>query len=146
MTTHAVAQGTFDILHPGHLHYLREAAEMGDRLHVIVARDDNVTHKPGPVVPGSQRVEVVGALEPVDNARLGHSEDIFVPIQEIDPDVIVLGHDQYHGADEIAGALADRGIDCTVERASGRVPAEHEILSSRRIIEKAMAERQDSDF
>lgn len=146
MTTHAVAQGTFDILHPGHLHYLREAAEMGDRLHVIVARDDNVTHKPGPVVPGPQRVEVVGALEPVDHARLGHPEDIFVPIQEIDPDVIVLGHDQYHGADEIAGALADRGIDCAVERASGRDPAEHEILSSRRIIEKAMAERQDSDF
>jgi FAD synthetase len=141
MTTRVVAQGTFDIVHPGHLHYLREAAELGDRLHVIVARDTNVTHKPGPVVPGAQRVEVVEALEPVDRARLGHPDDIFVPIREIGPDVIVLGHDQYHGIDEIAETLADRGIDCAVERATGRDPADHEILSSRRIIEKAMAER-----
>jgi len=145
MTTRAVAQGTFDILHPGHVHYLREAAGMADRLHVIVARDENVTHKPGPVVPGPQRVEMVEALEPVDHARLGHPEDIFVPIHEIDPDVIVLGHDQYHGADEIAEALADRGIDCAVERASGREPVEGELLSSREIIEKAIADRGESE-
>ena len=39
-----VAQGTFDLLHPGHLHYLREAREYGDEVHVIIGapygRDD----------------------------------------------------------------------------------------------------------
>jgi len=51
VTSPVVAQGTFDILHPGHLHYLREAAAMGDELHVIIARSTNVTHKAPPIVP-----------------------------------------------------------------------------------------------
>ena len=91
-----VAQGTFDILHPGHLHYLTDAKSMGDRLYVIVARSENVTHKAKPIVPDRQRREMVAALDPVDDARLGHTEDFFVPIRDIDPDVIVLGHDQHH--------------------------------------------------
>ena len=66
-----VAQGTFDLLHPGHLHYLEEAASMGDELRVIVARGDNVTHKPEPVVPDAQRREMVAALDPVDVADAG---------------------------------------------------------------------------
>ncbi|MFB6298296.1 MAG: adenylyltransferase/cytidyltransferase family protein [Salinirussus sp.] len=141
--TRAVAQGTFDILHPGHLHYLRDAAERADRLHVIVARDGNVTHKSGPVVPETQRVEMVRALDPVDRARLGHPEDIFVPIREIDPNVIVLGHDQYHTESEIAEELAEAGIDCAVERATGREPADDELLSSGEIAERAMTVRAD---
>jgi len=138
-----VAQGTFDILHPGHLHYLREAAAMGERLHVIVARRENVTHKPKPIVPNEQRREMVGALDPVDEARLGHPEDIFVPIEEIEPDVIALGYDQHHDADGIRAALADRGIDCEVRTASPREESEDELLSTGRIIEKVLRERGD---
>lgn len=136
-----VAQGTFDILHPGHLHYLREAKEMGEQLHVIVARAQNVTHKPDPVVSEPQRVEMVEALGPVDHARLGHPDDIFTPIEEIDPSVIALGHDQHHDTEKLEAQLAERGIDCTVERVSGREAGETELLSSRRIIEKAIRER-----
>jgi FAD synthetase len=141
-TKRVVAQGTFDILHPGHVHYLREAKSMGDQLHVILARANNVTHKPDPVVPGPQRVEMVEALGPVDHARLGHPEDIFVPIEDIDPDVIVLGHDQHHEADAIREALADRGIDCDVVRGSEREPQfDDEIASTRLIIRKIIDER-----
>jgi len=136
-----VAQGTFDILHPGHVHYLRDAASMGEELHVIVARSNNVTHKPSPIVPGPQRVEMVEALEPVDNARLGHPEDIFVPIEEIEPSVIALGHDQHHDVAGIEAALAERGIDCEVVRASGREAGPDEILSTGQIIEKILDER-----
>ena len=50
-----VGQGTFDILHPGHLHYLRDAKAMGDRLVVIVARSANVTHKESPIAFASRR-------------------------------------------------------------------------------------------
>jgi FAD synthetase len=140
--TRVVAQGTFDILHPGHLHYFREARSMGDELHVIVARGENVTHKEPPVVPDRQRVEMVAALDPVDHARLGHPEDIFVPIEELDPAVIVLGHDQHHDEDAIAAALAERGIDCAVERASPR-PRDSgtELLSTGQIIDRILAER-----
>ena len=137
-----VAQGTFDILHPGHVHYLREAGRMGDELHVIVARSRNVTHKAGPVIPDRQRVEMVDALDPVDHAHLGHPEDIFVPIEELEPDVIVLGHDQHHNENAIEAELDARGIDCEVRRASAREPAGHgEVLSSRQIIERILDRR-----
>jgi FAD synthetase len=140
--TRVTAQGTFDILHPGHLHYLAEAASMGDELHVIVARRENVTHKQPPILPDRQRRDMVAALDPVDEAHLGHTEDIFVPIERIDPDVIVLGHDQHHDDDAIRAALADRGIDCEVCRASPRAPRyEGELLSTGRIVERVLAER-----
>ena len=138
-----VAQGTFDLLHPGHVHYLREAASMGDRLHVIVARRANVTHKQPPVVPDRQRRDVLAALEMVDEARLGHPDDIFVPIEEIDPDVIVLGHDQHHDERAIEGALADRGVDCAVRRASARRPVyDDELLSTGAIIDRILERRR----
>ena len=137
-----VAQGTFDILHPGHLHYLRDAAAMGDYLVVIVARSENVTHKATPVVSGPQRREMVAGLDPVDEARLGHPEDIFVPIEELDPAVIALGFDQHHDEDEIRAALDDRGIDCAVRRASAYDPDyEDALLSTGDIVDRILSER-----
>lgn len=142
--TRVVAQGTFDILHPGHLHYLRDAAGMGEQLHVIVARSTNVTHKEPPVVPDEQRREMVAALKPVDEAHLGHPEDIFVPIERIDPDIIALGYDQHHDEEKLQRALAERGIDCEVRRASGldRDDADR-LLSTGDIIDRILAERAD---
>ncbi|AEH37334.1 adenylyltransferase/cytidyltransferase family protein [Halopiger xanaduensis] len=136
-----IAQGTFDILHPGHVHYLEEAAAMGDELIVIVARKANVDHKEQPICPATQRRDVVGALEAVDEAILGHEEDIFVPIEEIDPDVIALGHDQHHDESAIEAELERRGVDCTVERASGRDPEAGELLSTRHIIDRVLERR-----
>jgi len=140
--TRVVAQGTFDLLHPGHVHYLRDAAEMGSELHVIIARSANVTHKAPPVVPDEQRHEMVAALKPVDEAHLGHPEDIFVPIEHIDPDVIALGYDQHHDEKRLGEALADRGIDCEIRRAS---PLDRDdagrLLSTGRIIDRILSER-----
>lgn len=142
-TVHSViAQGTFDILHPGHLHYLNEAASMGEELHVIVARRSNVTHKENPILPDEQRRRMVDALEMVDHARLGHQEDIFVPIEEIDPDRIVLGFDQHHDEEGIRRALEGRGIDCEVVRASGReARSTEELLSTGDIIDRILERR-----
>jgi FAD synthetase len=139
--TVVVAQGTFDILHPGHLHYLRDAKAMGDRLVVIVARSTNVTHKEPPVVPGPQRREMVAGLDPVDEARLGHPEDIFAPIEELDPAVIALGYDQHHDEEGIRAALAERGVDCEVRRAGAYEPDYDGLLSSGRIVDRILDER-----
>jgi len=141
--TSVIAQGTFDLLHPGHVHYLREAAAMGDHLSVIVARTTNVTHKPSPVVPAEQRRTMVAALAPVDRAVLGHPEDIFVPVEAIDPDVLALGYDQHHDAEAIAAELDARGIDCEVRRAAGRPAREDELTSTSAIVERVLAERGD---
>jgi FAD synthetase len=140
--TTVIAQGTFDLLHPGHVHYLADAASMGDELHVIVARRANVTHKEPPVLCDRQRRDMVAALEVVDHAHLGHETDIFVPIERIDPDVIVLGHDQHHDEAAITAELERRGIDCTLRRASAREPKyEDELLSTGRIIDRILEQR-----
>ena len=132
-----VAQGTFDVLHLGHLQYLSDAKSMGDRLYVIVARSENVTHKAEPVVPDRQRRAMVAALDPVDEARLGDTDDFFVPIRDIDPDVIVLGHDQHHDEDRLAERLTAERIDCEIVRAPPREPEyDEEILSTGRIIDR----------
>jgi len=141
--TRVCAQGTFDLLHPGHVHYLADAASMGDELHVIVAREDNVDHKAAPVLDARQRRDVVAALDVVDEAHLGHPEDIFVPIEALEPDLIALGHDQHHDAEAIERALADRGIDCDVRRCSAREPRyEGELLSTGDIVERVLEERR----
>ncbi|WP_248897165.1 adenylyltransferase/cytidyltransferase family protein [Haloplanus halobius] len=141
MTT-VVAQGTFDILHPGHVHYLSDAAAMGDDLHVIVARSQNVTHKPEPILPDEQRREMVAALGVVDEAHLGHPEDIFVPIERIDPDVIVLGYDQHHDEERLQAALRSRGVDCELRRASARESSDDdELCSTGRIVDRIVDRR-----
>jgi FAD synthetase len=141
MTT-VVAQGTFDLLHPGHVHYLEYAATLGDELIVIIARRENVTHKEPPVLPNRQRRDLVEALEVVDEARVGHPEDIFVPIEEIQPDLIVLGHDQHHDEADLAAALEGRGIECEIERASGREPRyDGELLSTGDIVDRICQSR-----
>ena len=139
--TRVVAQGTFDILHPGHVHYLEDAAAMGEELHVIVARSVNVTHKEPPVIPDGQRREMVAALKPVDEAHLGHSKDIFVPIERIDPDVIALGYDQHHDAETLRTALRDRDIDCEIRRATPLDDVDDRLLSTGRIIDRILEQR-----
>jgi FAD synthetase len=80
---------------------------------------------------------MVEALDSVDEARLGHTDDFFVPIREIDPDLIVLGHDQHHDEEHLAERLDGEGIDCDVARAPPRDPDDdEEILSTGRIIDR----------
>lgn len=137
-----LAQGTFDVLHPGHLHYLSEAAAHGEELHVIVARRENVSHKAKPVCPDRQRRDVIDALEMVDEAHVGHPDDYFVPVERIDPDVIVLGFDQHHDEDAIRRQLRERGLDTEVTRATARDPAyDGEILSTGTIVDR-LVERE----
>ena len=109
-----VATGTFDILHQGHIYYLTESKKLGDELHVIVARDANVRHKPKPVVPEHQRVFMVGALKTVDYAHLGNIGDLFKPIKEIDPDIITIGFNQFFDLDKLRDDLKKRGLRAKV--------------------------------
>ena len=111
-----LATGTFDILHPGHLLYLEEAKKLGDELWVIVARSSMVKHKPKPLLPELQRLTMIRALKPVDQAILGDEHDMFKPLEDIKPDLIVLGHDQYFNAKELEEKIRSRGINAKVVR------------------------------
>lgn len=114
--TRILATGTFDILHPGHIYFLTRARELGDELFVIVARDSNVTHKPKPIVPEEQRLEMVNALEMVDKALLGSEKDMFEPLKEIRPDIIALGYDQRFNSELLEKELTKRGLPASVVR------------------------------
>ncbi len=131
-----VATGTFDIIHPGHIRFLEEAKKLGDELIVIVAREKNVRHKPKPVIPEEQRRRVVEAIKFVDKAILGDENDIFKPIMELRPDIIVLGYDQHFNEDWLREELKKRNLNCEVVRI--KVKEECELCSSHKIIEKIL--------
>lgn len=116
LLTRVLATGTFDILHPGHVYFLTQAKALGDELFVIVARDSNVTHKPKPIIPEEQRLEMVNALGAVDKAILGSEKDMFEPLKEIRPDIIALGYDQRFDAEILEKELIKRGLPAKVMR------------------------------
>ncbi|MFA4860260.1 adenylyltransferase/cytidyltransferase family protein [Methanoregula sp.] len=134
-----VATGTFDILHPGHVYYLEESRKLGDELFVIVARDANVKHKPCPIIPEDQRLEMVAALKPVDHAMLGDKTDMFRPIREIQPDVITVGFNQRFSEENLASQLAERGLPARVVRI-GKY-ADGDLCSSRLVVQRILDKR-----
>ncbi|MEJ2183128.1 MAG: adenylyltransferase/cytidyltransferase family protein [Nitrospirota bacterium] len=87
--------GCFDILHLGHVRYLREAGRLGDVLVVGVNSDRSAGRlKPGrPVVPEAQRAEVVSALEMVDYVTVFGEDTPYELIRLLAPDVLVKGGD-----------------------------------------------------
>lgn len=97
--------GCFDLIHPGHVHILEEAADQGDYLIVAVNTDDSVRRLKGDVRPiqgGSDRVRVLNALEVVDDTILFDEDTPQRVIEELSPDVLVKGAD--YEIDEIVGA------------------------------------------
>lgn len=92
----AMAFGSFDILHEGHKHYLKQAKSLGDYLIVIVARDKNIIRFKGKKPKNSEnyRLKQIKKLDFVDEAILGHKDDILEVLDEFKPDVICLGYDQ----------------------------------------------------
>jgi len=129
-----VATGVFNILHPGHILYLREAKKLGDRLYVIVARDENVKGKKNyMILPERQRLNVIKSLKMVDEAILGDKEDILKPILRIKPDIIALGKDQEFDETKLENELKRRGLSVEVIRINSYDGCY--LCSTRRIIE-----------
>ncbi len=69
--------GSFDVLHPGHLFFLRESKKMGDKLFVVVAKDSIIKKIKGkdPKYPERERLEHVRDIPSVDKAVLGYEAD-----------------------------------------------------------------------
>jgi D-beta-D-heptose 7-phosphate kinase/D-beta-D-heptose 1-phosphate adenosyltransferase len=98
--------GCFDLIHPGHVRYLRAARRLGDVLVVAVNTDASVRRLgkgPGrPLNRERDRAEVLAALEMVDYVTLFGEETPVALIRELRPDVLVKGGDWT--PDRIAGA------------------------------------------
>ncbi len=92
----AFTNGCFDLLHAGHVRYLREAASLGDVLVVGLNSDASVRKfkEPGrPIVPEGDRAEVVAALDMVDYVVLFDEKTAEALVAEVRPDVCVKGGD-----------------------------------------------------
>jgi D-beta-D-heptose 7-phosphate kinase/D-beta-D-heptose 1-phosphate adenosyltransferase len=99
-----MTNGCFDLLHPGHIAYLEQAATLGDMLVVAVNDDDSVRRLKGdarPVNAIADRMAVLVGLSAVDYV-LPFSEDTPAKlIEALAPDVLVKGGD--YVVEEIAG-------------------------------------------
>jgi D-glycero-beta-D-manno-heptose 1-phosphate adenylyltransferase len=107
--------GVFDLLHPGHIRYLRETRALGDALLVGVNSDRSVRANKGPgrpVTPEAERVEILEALACVDGVVAFDEETPHELIAALTPDVLV------KGADWAEDAIVGRDI---VESRGGRV-------------------------
>lgn len=88
--------GSFELLHAGHLHFLKEAKAAGDFLVAVVATDDGIrkTKQREPLVSEKDRLALVSSLKIVDKARLGGLGNPYDVVGEEKPAVVVLGYDQ----------------------------------------------------
>ena len=97
--------GCFDLIHPGHVRYLRAAKRLGDVLVVGINSDASVHRLKGahrPLVPQRDRCEVMAALEMVDYVTVFNEDTPYRLIQSVQPDVLVKGGDWK--PDDIVGA------------------------------------------
>ncbi|HDM67038.1 MAG TPA: FAD synthase [Thermoplasmatales archaeon] len=133
-----MATGTFDLLHMGHIYFLKEAKKLGDELIVVVACDDTVRKlKHEPVTPDYMRASIVGELKMVDKALVGYKDDMYKIVEEIKPDIIALGYDQIHNEEEIREELSRRGLNVKVVRLP-KYEGMKDLNGTRKIINKIL--------
>jgi D-glycero-beta-D-manno-heptose 1-phosphate adenylyltransferase len=128
-----LANGCFDLLHVGHVRYLRAAKQLGGRLIVAINSDDSVRALKGegrPLMPAEERAEILSALADVDAVVVFPERDVRALIREIRPNV------HAKGTDYTADTVPERDV---VAEFGGRVeivgdPKDHsatEIIRSR---------------
>ena len=133
-----LANGGFDLLHVGHVRYLRGAKELGGKLVVAVNSDESVRALKGegrPIMPVDERAEMVAALEDVDAVVIFPEMDVRTIIREIRPDI------QAKGTDYTAESVPERDV---VAEYGGRVEivGDAKNHSSSEIIRSQLASRR----
>jgi rfaE bifunctional protein nucleotidyltransferase chain/domain len=91
-----LANGNFDLLHVGHVRYLRGAKALGGKLVVAINSDHSVRALKGegrPIMPEQERAEIVAALADVDAVLVFPELDVRSIIREIRPDIHAKGTD-----------------------------------------------------
>lgn len=117
--------GVFDLIHPGHIHTLKAAKEVGDVLVVVIARtatalkikkDRKIYHDE------NLRKELVESLNFVDLALIGREGTLYDTVEFVRPDVIALGYDQAHSEKDVAENCKRRNLNVQVTRLSTPIP------------------------
>lgn len=128
--------GVFDILHIGHLRYIKKARSLGDILIVGINGDRSpyFRTKPGrPIVPEGERAEMLDSLKPVDCVFIFNDETPNMWVKKIRPDVHVKACDSGYGIEQCVERFA-------VQEAGGKVVLIPKVKgkSTTGIVEKVM--------
>ena len=97
--------GCFDIIHAGHVRYLRDAKALGDILVVAMNSDLSIREIKGPkrpITPQAERAEVLSELSSIDYVTVFDEPTPLKVIETVKPDILVKGEDWGEG--EIVGA------------------------------------------
>jgi len=129
------ANGCFDVLHVGHVRYLEGARRLGDILIVGINSDEQVALQKGagrPVLPASERAEIVGALESVTYVTIFDEPTVSELLLALEPDVHAKGTDyttdtvperevvrSYGGEVAIVGDPKDHSTSAIIARLGG---------------------------
>ena len=107
-----LTNGNFDLLHVGHVRYLRGAKELGGKLVVAINSDESVRALKGegrPIMPAEERAEIVAALGDVDAVVIFPEIDVRALIREIRPDIQAKGTDYTEESVPERDAVAEYG-------------------------------------
>ncbi len=89
-----LCHGCFDIVHPGHVRHLQQAARLGDRLLVTITGDSMMDKDTGrPLIPQELRAENLAALDCVDWVAVNPAPMASDMLRQIRPDVYVKGRE-----------------------------------------------------
>ncbi len=113
--------GVFDIIHSGHVIFLERCKnlEKDSELIVVISRDKTVLKERvrKPVMTEEERKKIVESLKPVNEVILGNEgPDKLKIVEEIKPDIIILGYDQKWDERKLENDLRERGLKVKVIR------------------------------
>ncbi len=113
-----LAFGTFDYFHAGHESYLKQAADLGEQLIVVVARDETVQRIKGhkPDQNQRKRLKTIKALPFVTKAVIGNRDDKFKVVKHFKPDIIALGYDQFVFTYQLKKVLIQNKLNTKIVR------------------------------
>jgi rfaE bifunctional protein nucleotidyltransferase chain/domain len=112
-----MCHGCFDLVHPGHIRHLQQAAKLGDLLLVTITGDSLIDKGTGrPLIPQELRAENLAAIDCIDLVAINPRPTAAELLEIIRPDVYVKGREYEHNRDP--RFHMER---LTVERHGGRV-------------------------
>jgi FAD synthetase len=111
MAKKVLVGGVFNIVHLGHVFFLKKAKDMGDYLIVVIANDKTARRtKRYAVHSQNERKKNIEKLGIADKVLIGDESDFMKVVRKEKPDIIVLGHDQKMSEAELREMLAQSGI------------------------------------
>lgn len=120
-TRKVMVGGTFSIVHPGHIFFLKKAKSLGDYLIVIIASDETVLKNKKPLIlSAEERKQIIGSLKFVNSVRIGFEinniSDYLKVVRLEKPDIIALGYDQKINEEDLKKMIKNAGLNCDVVR------------------------------